>query len=530
MPINRNALVRFKTIDNCLQNYYRRWTLEDLVEACSDALYEYEGITKGVSKRSVQADIQMMRSDKLGYNAPIIVVEKKYYEYEDRKYSITNIPITGTDLNKLSESVEFLKQFKGFSHFREIEGLIQKLEDHVYSRKNNQRPIIDFDRNEDVKGLEFLDIIYQAILQKSALKMSYKTYKAVSAVEHIIQPLLLKEFRNRWYVIAKKHEQAEILNFALDRIVAIEKLSGYFTEINDFDPVEYYKNVIGVTVEPKADAEEIKLFFNLKTAPYVLTKPIHPSQKLVKEMGNGVIITLHVQHNFELEKEILSFGENVKVLSPANLRRSIAARTLNAADNYTNELTDKQLRTTANKIHYKGFSPIQNVYSKKEINLIKHHLEKQKIILTPDDHDSIDLFKKIRVLKEIILNFSFGKILSFFADSYSVTNIRIINGYDTITRINQQFDSLSLLYCIPLDIDRTIPAFLNTNSIKPDFIPDNDQKEEARNFYLVHGSVLLCKQGLFFTHLNPDLRNKNQIIVIELKLNAKSFDGSLASN
>ena len=66
MPVTRNALIRYKTIDQCLQNRYRKWTLHDLIEACSEALYEYEGIDKGVSRRSVQADIQMMRSDKLG--------------------------------------------------------------------------------------------------------------------------------------------------------------------------------------------------------------------------------------------------------------------------------------------------------------------------------------------------------------------------------------------------------------------------------------------------------------------------------
>jgi hypothetical protein len=72
MPANRNALIRYKTIDNCLRNPYRQWTLEDLIDACSDALYEYEGIRKGISKRSIQMDIQMMRSEKLGYNAPIV--------------------------------------------------------------------------------------------------------------------------------------------------------------------------------------------------------------------------------------------------------------------------------------------------------------------------------------------------------------------------------------------------------------------------------------------------------------------------
>lgn len=75
MPANKNALIRYKTIDNCLRNRYRRWTLDDLVDACSDALYDMEGITKGVCARTVQMDIQIMRSDKLGYNAPIEVYE-----------------------------------------------------------------------------------------------------------------------------------------------------------------------------------------------------------------------------------------------------------------------------------------------------------------------------------------------------------------------------------------------------------------------------------------------------------------------
>lgn len=70
MPANKNALIRYKTIDNCLRNKYRRWTIDNLVDACCDALYDMEGITKGVSLRTVQADLQIMRSDKLGYNAP----------------------------------------------------------------------------------------------------------------------------------------------------------------------------------------------------------------------------------------------------------------------------------------------------------------------------------------------------------------------------------------------------------------------------------------------------------------------------
>lgn len=110
MPANKNALIRYKTIDNCLRNRYRRWTLDDLVDACSDALYEMEGITKGVCSRTVQMDIQIMRSDKLGYNAPIEVYEKIYYRYTDPNYSITKMPLTMEDCKLISKAINLLAE------------------------------------------------------------------------------------------------------------------------------------------------------------------------------------------------------------------------------------------------------------------------------------------------------------------------------------------------------------------------------------------------------------------------------------
>ena len=131
MPITRNALIRYKTIDACLRRRHRRWTLDDLIEACSDALYEYEGIDKGISRRTVQMDIQMMRSDKLGYNAPIEVYDNKYYRYSDPDYSITNSPLTDDDMKLMGETVQLLKQFSGFTAFSGMEDVLGRLEDHV---------------------------------------------------------------------------------------------------------------------------------------------------------------------------------------------------------------------------------------------------------------------------------------------------------------------------------------------------------------------------------------------------------------
>jgi hypothetical protein len=124
MPVNRNALIRYRTIDQCLQNHYKKWTLDDLIQACSEALYEYQGIDTGVSRRTIQGDMEMMRSNKLGYEAPIVVVDKKYYTYSDKNYSITNSPLNQQDMQVLSEVSSLLKQFKGFSHFSDLNEMV----------------------------------------------------------------------------------------------------------------------------------------------------------------------------------------------------------------------------------------------------------------------------------------------------------------------------------------------------------------------------------------------------------------------
>jgi len=275
-----------------------------------------------------------MRSDKLGYNAPIIVVVKKYYTYEDADYSITNIPISEQDLGKMTEAVQLLKQFKGFSHFRELDAMVQKLEDHVYSQNTNQQPVIDFEKNENLKGIELLDELYQAIIKKEALKLTYQSFKARQANSFDFHPYLLKEFRNRWFIVGRKSKGEMLLNLALDRILLIEKSEGLYKSNTNIDLDNYFKDVIGVTVSPNLEAEEVILIVTHKLAPYVLTKPFHWSQEVVEKGKEGVTIKMNVQLNFELEKDILGMGEAIKVLKPKSLQRKIKSRLSNAKELY----------------------------------------------------------------------------------------------------------------------------------------------------------------------------------------------------
>lgn len=334
MPINKLALIRYKTIDNCLQNRFRKWTLEDLMEACSRTLEEFEGITQGVSKRTVQLDIQTMRSEKLGYNAPIIVSEKKYYSYEDKNYSITNIPLTSQDLGTLTEVVEVLRQFKGFGYFDELSGMVNRLEDKIQSQKNKGKSYIHFEKNDLLKGLEYIEPVHKAIVRQKALDVMYQSFKAREATALVFHPYLLKEYRNRWFVIGMKSKNT-ILTLALDRMVSVrESHAEKYVKNTFFDIDTYFEDTIGVTKNIGVRPQLVVLKIDRANAPYIVTKPLHHSQQILRTEDDGMIFSIKVTWNFELERELLGFGEQIEVLAPKRLRNKMFYRVMQMRKRY----------------------------------------------------------------------------------------------------------------------------------------------------------------------------------------------------
>ncbi|SEJ80065.1 Predicted DNA-binding transcriptional regulator YafY, contains an HTH and WYL domains [Dyadobacter sp. SG02] len=349
MPVNRNALIRYRTIDRCLQNRFRKWALDDLIEACSEALYEYEGIRKGVSRRSVQADIEMMRSDKLGYEAPIIVVDRKYYTYEDKNYSITNIPLTPQDMTVLGEVSALLQQFKGFSHFADLNEMVSRLEDKIHARRTQSMPVVDFEKNDHLKGLEHIEVIRRAIISKTALCITYQSFKARQASTFCFSPYLLKEHRNRWFVLGHSHQRHSLLlTLALDRIQTLHEDTSEPYRVNtSLDLSTHYSDVIGVTKTAGQRNTEVIFRIEHAHAPYVITKPLHASQKLLSSDAQGKIFSIRVVLNFELERELLGFGAKIEVLGPRILRKQIRQELARAAGHYkTNDPQNEQAPLT----------------------------------------------------------------------------------------------------------------------------------------------------------------------------------------
>ena len=340
MALNRLALIRYRTIDECLRNRARRWTLDDLMDACSDALYEYEGIDRPVSRRTVQYDIQMMRSDKLGYEAPIVVVERKFYTYADPEYGIMQGPLSEADLGQLGEAVAVLKQFQGFGHLQELGGLVQKLEDKVKTGKGKHRKAILLESNERLRGLEYLEELFQAVRNEKVARLTYQSFRARTPSLIDVNPLLLREYNNRWFLIASKGREQRVLNFALDRIQAITYPDLPFFPMPNFDPDAHYQHVVGVTVN-NTRARRIRIRLSSQHAPYVLTKPLHASQETEELLEDGgAIVAIKVIPNFELERLLLGFGPGLEVLSPPSFRQRIGKLVRAAGGLYADEVEE----------------------------------------------------------------------------------------------------------------------------------------------------------------------------------------------
>lgn len=330
MSSNKNALIRYKILDKCLKNKFKQYTLEDLMDECSEALFEFEGKESFVSKRTVQLDLQNMRSEKFGYEAPIEVYGRKYYRYSDSDYSIHNIQVNENDLKAMNNAIQILKQFKDFSMFKEMNGVIQKLEDSVNS--TNQKSIIHLDKNEQLKGLEHIDVLYSNILNKKVLRILYKSFKAREAQYMTVHPQLLKEYNNRWFLIC--WHKNNMMNLALDRIEIIEVDENCVYIDKDFDADRYFGEVIGATVSETQRPQNVIFSVAHKHAPYVKTKPFHHSQVILKEDQEYTTFKICVQLNFELERMILGMGEFLTVLAPRKLKKRIVKSIKLAHENY----------------------------------------------------------------------------------------------------------------------------------------------------------------------------------------------------
>lgn len=339
MSTNKHASIRYRILDNCLSNTQRRYTFGDLLDCINRELEEIKGANSRISTRTLRDDLKHLRSPE-GGEAPILVYKKdgkSYYRYSDSNFKLFNQGLNASEVQQLKTAIETLSKIEGIPQMGWVQELSTKLEETFFLEKTDQL-IMSHDSNRYLKGIENLGKLFHAILNKSPLHISYQSYKSQKETVFEISPYHLREFNNRWFLFGRNQSYPNLTNLALDRIKSIDEGKHPYIENTEWDFNEHFEDIVGVSFESNV-VERITLWFNAKSAPYVLSKPLHGSQRKLSHDQNGLLIEIEVIPNFELETLILSYGERVKVLSPEHFKDRISARISKMVDNYKIGLT-----------------------------------------------------------------------------------------------------------------------------------------------------------------------------------------------
>lgn len=322
MPVDKQVLLRYQVLNRCFRNRYREFTIDDLVEECSKAMRQELDMNAGISKRTVQNDIANLETNyHIRLDENLRRGRQRLYRYVDTEYTLPLVRLDDTERHKLQDAIYVLRAFEGEPLFDWARAFLMQIEGGLFNEDNTS--VVSFQSNPDLKGISYFSELLQAILTKRVLKLRYTPYgKDTQTVT--IYPYYLKQFNDRWYLIAQTKGYESYAHYALDRIDGIEEIALPYKDA-EVDFSEYFDDVIGVTV-PDGDAKDIVIKVTGKRFNYIRTKPIHLSQRIIEEAEGYAIISINVKINNELESLILSFGDDMEVIAPVSFRNRIVEK------------------------------------------------------------------------------------------------------------------------------------------------------------------------------------------------------------
>ncbi len=354
MPANKNAMTRYKILDDLLSSRYHNYSLDDLTEEVSRRLSEIYPDTNGVVRRTIEKDIYYLE-----YGGPFMVEIERYtvpgYNREKQKsfskqclrytnpgFSIFKKDMSDDEEYLLKEAISMLGQFEGLPNLEALEGLRLGL-----GVRRNDRKIISLAKNP-IENSNILGELFTAISQKQVIELHYHKFQDSNNILSInVHPYLLKEYNRRWYLFAAAESDDKFLCFALDRIDSIVPLPAHHYIEYEGDINEMFEDIIGVTLN---DGPVLKIVFWVsdKSKDYVETKPLHESQKHINTdveerlrsehpiLSGGRFFQIECIENYELIRELSSFGKELIVLQPSQIREAVANRVAEMNEMYKN--------------------------------------------------------------------------------------------------------------------------------------------------------------------------------------------------
>ena len=335
MPAIKNALLRYRIIDRSIRNEYNPYpTKEQLRQACEEEIY---GTSEGlhICHSTIEKDIFAMRME---HDAPIAYSKReKGYYYTNDEFTMDDVPLTEKDISAIKAASTILHQFKSTSLFSQYQFAIDKILDRAVSSQqkfSNTENNIQFETLPTISGNEYLESVLEAIKKRNVLQFEYYNYiKDVKTIRRV-HPYLLKEYRNRWYLIGKSELKNKVITFGLDRISNLQTLENLFTVDSSFNPDYFFQHSIGITVFDEKP-QEIIIKTNNILSKYLTSQPLHHSQQLTEVYNNGDhLFSYFLLVTYELKMTILGYGSDCEVIAPLSLREQIAEEIKKVASKY----------------------------------------------------------------------------------------------------------------------------------------------------------------------------------------------------
>ena len=319
MPVTKNALIRYYHLDKLLSDSHHYYDRKDLTEKVNDLL-AFDGF-KTVEKRTIEKDIVNMQD--APFNAPIEEFRwngKNCVAYSKRYFSIFKEELSDEEENLLLEVLSTIGQFDGLDNFKWLDDF------KISLGLKERRQIISFSNNPYLQNSNLLGTLFDMISNEVVIKLSYHTFSDTTIRSIDFHPYLLKQYNDRWFLIGAADSDMKILNFALDRIDKVEALpERKYVECPE-DLHERFEDIVGVTLFEERPVEHILCWVSDASKNYVDTKPIHGSYTPIKgekdqqlhdeypQLQGGMFFTLDCINNFELIRELCSFGKDLIVL------------------------------------------------------------------------------------------------------------------------------------------------------------------------------------------------------------------------
>ena len=320
MPTNKNAFIRYKYLDRLLSDWHHYYDMNALTEKVNEMM-ERDMLGMSVGVRTIQKDILALQL--APFSAPIDFKKingKNVYRYTDPTFSLFSQELSREERNLLREVLNTIGQFDGLDNFQWLDNF------KIGLGLEDRRQIISFSNNLYYEGSNLLGTLFDQISNEVVIRLSYHTFNDDTVRALDFHPYLLKQYNDRWYLIGAADSDKKILHFALDRIDNVEPLPQKKYEQCSEDLAERFEDIVGVTLYEDRPVEHILCWVSDTSKGYVDTKPIHGSYTPIKgeddeqlrkeypQLQGGMFFTLDCISNFELIRELCSYGKDLIVL------------------------------------------------------------------------------------------------------------------------------------------------------------------------------------------------------------------------